>query len=174
MRFLLIGCVCLAAAAQDGPFQVSEDGEQIQISGSSISAAVRKRGYVSGVAAGSFVDKKTGFHDAGFGLDIADWLMEPGSDQAYRDKLDPELVYAYNNAVHGKRAKRSIEGLQICTQSQGALAAGDTGQGLRGGAHGLPLQDRGAGQEDGVGVDADDRVPGGQAVFPLERPGGPR
>src|SRR5579885_2028173 len=116
MRVLLIGWVCLAAAAQDAPFRVSENSEQVEISGSAISAAIRKRGYVSGVAAGSFVDKKTGFHDAGFGLDIADWLMEPGSDQ--RDNLDPELVYAYNNAVHGKRAKRSIEGPQICTKAR--------------------------------------------------------
>ena len=54
-----------------------------------LEAAVRKKGYVSGVAAGSFLDKKTGFRDAGFGLDIVDWIMEPGSDEAYRDQLTP-------------------------------------------------------------------------------------
>jgi hypothetical protein len=70
------------------------------------------------VAAGSFLDKRTGFRDAGFGLDIVDWIMEPGSDEAYRDQLDPELVYQFNNAYHGRRAKRSIEGPQICTRAR--------------------------------------------------------
>jgi hypothetical protein len=44
--------------------------------------------------------------------------MEPGSDKAYRDQLDPELVYQYGNEYHGGRAKRSIEGPQICTQAK--------------------------------------------------------
>ena len=70
------------------------------------------------MAAGSLVDKKTGFRDAGFGLDIVDWIMEPGSDEAYRGQLDPELVYDFNNSYHGKRPKRSIEGPQICTQAR--------------------------------------------------------
>ena len=43
--------------------------------------------------------------------------MEPGSDEMYRDKLDPELIYHFNNLVHGRGAKRSIEGPQICTQA---------------------------------------------------------
>ncbi|MGH7139984.1 MAG: hypothetical protein ACREHD_29950, partial [Pirellulales bacterium] len=76
------------------------------------------KGYVTGIAAGSFVDKKTGFHDAGFGLDIVDWIMEPGSDEAYREKLPDEMVYRFGNAVHGNIPKRSIEGPQICTQAK--------------------------------------------------------
>ena len=44
--------------------------------------------------------------------------MEPGSDEAYRKQLEPELVYQANNPWHGKRAKRSIEGPQICTQAK--------------------------------------------------------
>ena len=79
---------------------------------------MRKKGYVTGVAAQSFLDKKTGFRDAGFGLDIVDWIMEPGSDAAYRDKLDRELVYQYGNSYHGNIPKRSIEGPQICTQAR--------------------------------------------------------
>ena len=47
--------------------------------------------------------------DAGFGLDIVDWLMEPGSDAAYRDHLSGDLTYDFNNLVHGKRAKRSVK-----------------------------------------------------------------
>ncbi len=99
-------------------YQVVETGEQIKIVTPQLEAAVRKKGYVSGVAAGSFLDKKTGFRDAGFGLDIVDWIMEPGSDEDYRDKLDKELVYHFGNRVHGKRQKRSIEGPQICTQAR--------------------------------------------------------
>ena len=41
-------------------------------------------------------------------LDIVDWVMEPGSDEAYRDKLPGDLPYAFNNLVHGKIPKRSI------------------------------------------------------------------
>ncbi|HUG90767.1 MAG TPA: hypothetical protein VML55_08045, partial [Planctomycetaceae bacterium] len=73
--------------------------------------------YVSGVGGRSFVDRKTGFRDAGFGLDIVDWIMEPGPDDAYRERLDPELVYRYGNAYHGNTPKRSIEGPQICTKA---------------------------------------------------------
>jgi hypothetical protein len=73
---------------------------------------------VTGVRAQSFLDKRTGFRDPGYGLDIVDWIMEPGSDLAYRDRLDKELVYHFNDEVHGKTAKRSIEGPQICTQAR--------------------------------------------------------
>ena len=55
---------------------VREDVNQIQIETPHLQAAIRKNGYVSGVAAGSLLDKKTGFRDVGFGLDIADWIME--------------------------------------------------------------------------------------------------
>jgi hypothetical protein len=115
---LLVSILPTAHGQTASEFQVSENADQIQISSSILEAGVRKRGYVSGVAAGSFLDKKTGFRDPGFGLDIVDWLMEPGSDRAYRDKLDKELVYEFDNPVHGKRAKRSIEGPQICTRAK--------------------------------------------------------
>jgi hypothetical protein len=72
---------------------------------------------VTGVAAQSQLDHKTGYRDAGYGLDIVDWIMEPGSDLAYRNQLKSELVYEFNNLVHGKTAKRSIEGPQICTRA---------------------------------------------------------
>jgi hypothetical protein len=101
-----------------GEFQVSEDDERIVISSPTLEAVVRKRGYVTGVAAGSFLDKKSGFRDAGYGLDIVDWIMEPGSDEAYRDQLKGDLAYLFNNPYHGKTAKRSIEGPQICTKAR--------------------------------------------------------
>src|SRR5438034_3706121 len=99
-------------------FQASEDDERIVISSPTLDAVVRKKGYVTGVAAGSFLDKKSGFRDAGYGLDIVDWIMEPGSDEAYRDQLKGDLAYRFNNSYHGKTAKRSIEGPQICTKAR--------------------------------------------------------
>jgi hypothetical protein len=117
---LLLSAVCAAwcAGARADEFQLEQTEEEIRIRGDLLEAVVRKRGYVSGVSGGSLLDRTTGFRDAGFGLDIVDWLMEPGSDEAYRDKLDPELVYEFNNLVHGKIPKRSLEGPQICTQAR--------------------------------------------------------
>ncbi len=99
-------------------FAITENAAEVRIAGSAVEAVIRKQGYVSGVAGGSFLDKKTGFRDAGFGLDIVDWLMEPGSDEAYRDRLTGDLRYEFNNLVHGKIPKRSIEGPQICTKAE--------------------------------------------------------
>ncbi|NLX97954.1 MAG: hypothetical protein GXY83_17465 [Rhodopirellula sp.] len=99
-------------------YTVREDDEQVFIATAQLEAAIRKTGYVSGVARQSFLDKKTGFRDPGFGLDIADWIMEPGSDEAYRDRLEPELLYSFGDLYHGNRPKRSIEGPQICTQAK--------------------------------------------------------
>jgi hypothetical protein len=101
-----------------GEYSVEETDRQIQIETPHLKASINKEGYVSGVAARSFVDKQTGFRDLGFGLDIVDWIMEPGSDEAYRNQLDAELVYRFNNEYHGKTPKRSIEGPQICTQAK--------------------------------------------------------
>lgn len=98
--------------------QITEDDDRIQLKTPQLSAAVKKRGYVSGIEAGSLIDQKTGAHDLGFGLDIVDWIMEPGSDAAYRDQLKGDLKYEINNPYHGKTAKRSIEGPQICTQAK--------------------------------------------------------
>ena len=108
----------LPFAAHGESFQVSEDENQITILTPELEAAIRKKGYVSGIASGSLLDKKTGFRDAGHGLDIADWIMEPGSDEAYRDQLDEELIYRFGTTYHGKTPKRSIEGPQICTKAR--------------------------------------------------------
>jgi len=107
-------------AAAAAAYQVAEDAALIRIETPELAAAVRKKAYVTGVAAQSLLDKKTGFRDPGFGLDIVDWIMEPGSDAAYRDGLDPELIYRNDGPFrlyHGARPKRSIEGPQICTKA---------------------------------------------------------
>ena len=120
MRWLLlltfpwITCFSLVAAE----YTVQESPEQIVIATPLLEATIRRKGYVTGIAKESFLDKSTGFRDAGFGLDIVDWIMEPGSDEAYREQLEKEMVYSFNNAYHGKTAKRSIEGPQICTQAK--------------------------------------------------------
>ncbi len=112
---LLLLAVPLLAAE---PYEIAEDDAQIKLVTPELEAVVRKQGYVTGIAAGTFLDKRTGFRDAGYGLDIVDWIMEPGSDEAYRDQLPKEMVYQFGNAYHGRRAKRSIEGPQICTQAK--------------------------------------------------------
>jgi hypothetical protein len=110
----------LGAAEPDptAPPTVTETNEEIRISGSHLDAAIRKKGYVSGIAAGSFLDRDTGFRDPGFGLDIVDWIMEPGSDAAWRDRLPGDLAYKTGNLVHGNTPKHSVEGPQICTKAK--------------------------------------------------------
>ncbi len=115
----LVALVGLAPAADDKPaFKITEDADRIRIAGSALEVSIKKKGYVSGVEAASLLDVKTGTRDVGFGLDIVDWIMEPGSDEEYRDKLPGDLPYVFNNLVHGKRPKRSIEGPQICTKAK--------------------------------------------------------
>ncbi len=114
------GTPSLVLAQEKGsrPFAIEETAERITLRGAAIEASIRKKGYVSGVEAGSFLDRKTGARDLGFGLDIQDWIMEPGSDAGWRGQLPGDLPYDFNNAYHGKTAKRSIEGPQICTQAK--------------------------------------------------------
>lgn len=118
---LLFAMFVLPLSSLADEFRVTETDDEIKIETSKLEASIRKKGYVTGVKAQSFLDKQTGFRDAGFGLDIVDWIMEPGSDQAYRDQLDKELVYQFGNPYHGKTPKRSIEGPQICTQAKEML-----------------------------------------------------
>lgn len=99
-------------------FTITETAGQIALRGAVLEASIVKQGYVSGIEGGSFLDKKTGARDLGFGLDIQDWLMEPGSDKTYRDQLPGDLPYVFGDKLHGQRAKRSIEGPQICMQAK--------------------------------------------------------
>jgi hypothetical protein len=119
---LILAIASALACAEGSQFKVTLDDERIRIVGRDLEASIRRTGYVSGVEGRSLLDRATGSRDLGFGLDIVDWLMEAGSDEAYRDKLEGDLVYNFNNSYHGKRAKRSIEGPQICTKA-GSLPA---------------------------------------------------
>ncbi|MFN9199429.1 MAG: hypothetical protein ACK5WR_15275 [Planctomycetaceae bacterium] len=115
---LWVVLVCSGGSELLAQATFEKTADEIRIETSTLQASIRRKGYVTGVAAQSFVDRKTGFRDAGFGLDIVDWIMEPGSDEAYRDQLDKELIYEFGNSYHGKTPKRSIEGPQICTQAK--------------------------------------------------------
>src|SRR5437899_5638228 len=92
---VLLACPMASRGVPPGEFEVRENASEIRISSSLLEAVIRKEGYVSGVYGETFLDKTTGFRDVGFGLDIVDWTLEPGSDAAYRDKLDPDLVYDF-------------------------------------------------------------------------------
>jgi hypothetical protein len=116
--FLIVVATGLAQTKDSRSFTIEETAERITLKGDALEASIKKLGYVSGVEAGSFIDKKTGARDLGFGLDIQDWIMEPGSDAEYRSQLPGDLPYDFNNAFHGKTPKRSIEGPQICTQAK--------------------------------------------------------
>src|SRR6266850_2097049 len=118
-RFALTYFLVLSALpAFAAEFEINENDQEIRIGTSTLEAVVHKKGYVTGIAGGTFLDRKTGFRDAGYGLDIVDWIMEPGSDETYRHELKGDLPYEFNNAWHGKTPKRSIEGPQICTQAK--------------------------------------------------------
>jgi hypothetical protein len=91
------------------------DGSILRIETDSYHAAVQTEGYVSGVMGGSFVDKRTGGRDLGFGLVIVDFLLEPGAD----DETTPaDLRYHWGDLVHGNLPKRYVELPQICTQAK--------------------------------------------------------
>src|SRR4051794_10811595 len=113
MRRLLLVLSVLALApsiraADPVPIQVRETAEGIEIETDALKAQIRKKGYVSGVARETFVDKKTGAKDVGFGLHIMDFLMAPGwKDDEYT--RDPK--------VHGNLPKHFVEGPQICTKA---------------------------------------------------------
>ena len=59
-------------ADQTGRILVKQTNDFVEIETDAVKAQIRKRGYVSGVFQGTFVDKKTGGKDHGFGLHIMD------------------------------------------------------------------------------------------------------
>jgi hypothetical protein len=89
--------------------KVEESDDFVQIDTDVLQARIRKKGYVSGIAAGSFLDKKTGARDLGFGLHIMDFLLAPG----WRDD-----GYQRDAKLHGDLPKHFVEGPQICTQAK--------------------------------------------------------
>jgi hypothetical protein len=96
-----------SAAAAEPVVRDVKDGLEIETD--QLVAKINSKGYVSGVAAGTFVDRKTGAHDIGFGLHIMDFLMAPG----WRDD-----GYPRDKKLHGDLPKHYVEGPQICTQAK--------------------------------------------------------
>src|SRR5215212_3573098 len=112
------------AGQAETPIKVEQTDTYVQIETDAIQARINKKGYVSGIAAGTFLDKKTGARDIGFGLHIMDFLMAPG----WRDD-----GYSRDPKIHGHAKKKGaspgepgffdlskhyIEGPQICTQAK--------------------------------------------------------
>jgi hypothetical protein len=109
-RWWILALVVLAApAAPAAEPVVREVKDGLEIETDQLVAKVNSKGYVSGLAAGSFRDKKTGATDVGFGLHIMDFLMAPG----WRDD-----GYSHDPKVHGHLPKHYVEGPQICTQAK--------------------------------------------------------
>src|SRR5437763_7145545 len=125
----------LAGPPEDRPWaKITEDDRAIKIETDKLEAVIPKnhpKQWMTGIEKHSFVDKATGFHEAGDGLMVIDWLMEPGSDadwpnsilgkdgnglsryRWYENETDPA---ARNYAVmaHGSsNRKRMVEGPQL-------------------------------------------------------------
>jgi hypothetical protein len=94
---------------------VKKEGTRLLIETTEYQAAIATEGYVSGVAAGSFVDRKTRAADPGYGLLIADFLLEPKRDET---ETPPERRYPLHDLYHGEIPKRYVSLPQICTQAK--------------------------------------------------------
>ncbi len=108
---VLVGCwgTSIVQAGEGPPIKVRETDDSILIETDMLKARIAKTGYVSGIARNSFVDKKTGAKDAGFGVHIMDFLMAPG----WRDD-----GYLRDPKIHGNLPKHYVEGPQICTKAR--------------------------------------------------------
>ena len=106
---VLLLLVTMPALAAEPEIKVAETGDSIRIDTDALQAVVRKKGYVSGIAGGTFLDRKTGARDLGHGLHIMDFLLAPG----WR-----EDGYPRDPKVHGDLPKHYVEGPQICTQAK--------------------------------------------------------
>lgn len=134
--FLLAALPLPALAVEAATWaRATEDERAITVETDMIEAVIPKKDpkhWMTGIEKGSFLDKSTGLREVGDGLMVIDWLMEPGSDEAYGDQLrapdghgvgryvwhtnetDPERQ-AYARYAHGtSHRKRMIEGPQLC------------------------------------------------------------
>ncbi len=115
--------------------RVTEDERAIKIDTDQIEAVIPKKNpkhWMTGIEKQTFLDKATGFREVGDGLMVVDWLMEPGSDEAYGDQVkapdghgvgrytwhtnetDPARI-EYAKMAHGtSHRKRMVEGPQLC------------------------------------------------------------
>lgn len=115
--------------------KVTEDDRAITVETDKLEAVIPKKNpkqWMTGIEKGSFLDKTTGFREAGDGLMVIDWLMEAGSDAAWADAViapdghgvgrytwhenetDPGRK-EYARLAHGTtHRKRMVEGPQLC------------------------------------------------------------
>src|SRR5262245_44994427 len=124
------------ATPADAWVRVTEDDLGIKIETDRLEAVIPKKKnkqWMTGIEKQSFLDKATGFREAGDGLMVVDWLLEAGSDEAYGDQIlatqstpgigrylwhtnetDPSKK-ALAIALHGSsHRKRMAEGPQLC------------------------------------------------------------
>ena len=138
LRFLppLAVLLLATALAQSADWaKVTEDDRSIKIETDLLEAVIPKKNpkqWMTGIEKGSFLDKQTGFREAGDGLMVIDWLMEAGSDDAWSEKViapdgngvgrylwyenetDPARRQ-YALMSHGSsHRKRMVEGPQLC------------------------------------------------------------
>ena len=136
LAILLVNGNDALAQADSGDWaKVTEDERAIKIETDKLEAVIPKKNpkqWMTGIEKGTFLDKQTGFREAGDGLMVIDWLMEAGSDAEWSDKViapDGHGVGRYtwfenetdparrNYALmaHGSsHRKRMIEGPQLC------------------------------------------------------------
>jgi hypothetical protein len=107
--FLVLSLLTPARAEKPSSIRVENEDKNVLITTDALEVRIAKKGYVSGIAAGSFRDRKTGARDQGFGLHIMDFLMAPG----WKDD-----GYPRDAKLHGNLPKHYIEGPQICTQAK--------------------------------------------------------
>lgn len=130
-----IAAVLAQAAGAADWVRVTEDQRSIRIETDELEATIPKRDpkhWMTGIEKGSFLDKASGFREAGDGLMVVDWLMEAGSDAAwsdaviapdghgvgrytwYENETDPARR-SYALMAHGSsHRKRMVEGPQLC------------------------------------------------------------
>src|SRR5204862_400977 len=70
--------------------RATEDDRAIKVETDKLEAVIPKKKpkqWMTGIEKGSFLDKGTGHREIGDGLMVIDWLMEPGSDDGWADKV---------------------------------------------------------------------------------------
>src|SRR5438552_885294 len=136
------GSVAAQPAKEAEWARVTEDDRAIKIETDRLEAIIPKKNpkqWMTGIEKGSFLDKTTGFREIGDGLMVIDWLMEAGSDEAWRDQVrapDGHGVgrytwhtneteparQSYALLAHGSsHRKRMVEGPQLCHRMKPVL-----------------------------------------------------
>lgn len=137
---LLVAFASAGAALAQAPGNadwatVTESDRAIKVETDKLEAVIPKKDpkhWMTGIEKGSFLDKTTGFREAGDGLMVIDWLMEAGSDEAWSDEViapdgngvgrytwyenetDPARREYALNAHGSSHRKRMVEGPQLC------------------------------------------------------------